>query len=279
MSHTQERPRSMAEADFPDGELRLFGLLGDPVSQVRAPFPATQLMRDAGANAALLPFHVPVEHLASIFASLCHIGNLDGLVITVPHKVAMAGLVEVLSPRAQLVGAINLARREPDGRWRGEIMDGVGFARGLTLSEFDPAGREVLVIGAGGVGSAIAVELARAGAFVRIFDISAPRALALADRLRQAGFDAAMAERLEPAGAALIVNATPLGMRSDDPMPMDPALFDPSVLVAEVVMKPAMTRFLQAAAGRGCRTQLGEAVMLHQLPAMVDFLLSRGDPA
>jgi shikimate dehydrogenase len=279
MNHSQERPAQTAEADFPNGALRLFGLLGDPVSQVRAPFPVTQCMRDAGANAALLPFHVPVAHLASIFASLRQIGNLDGLVITVPHKVAMAGLVEILSPRAQLVGAVNLARREPDGRWRGEIMDGVGFARGLAVSAFDPAGREALVIGAGGAGSAVAVELARAGAFVRIFDVSAARASALAGRLQQAGLNAAMAGRPEPAGAALVVNATPLGMRFDDPMPMDPALLDSSVFVAEVVMKPAVTRFLQAAADRGCRTQLGEAVMLHQLPAMVDFLLSRDDPA
>jgi len=267
----------MITHDFPDGELRLFGIIGDPVSQVRVPFPATQRLRSAGANAALVPLHVPARVLASTFASLRHIANLDGLVVTVPHKIAMRDLMDVVTPRAELVGAVNLARRDPDGRWRGDIVDGVGFAHGLAASGFDPSGKEALVIGAGGVGSAIAVELGRAGAVVRIFDTAAGRASALVDRLLAAGIDAVLERRIEAGDAALVVNATPLGMLSTDPLPMDPCLLDPSVLVAEVVMKPAMTPFLRAAADRGCPVQPGEAVLLHQLDAMVDFLLGRTD--
>ena len=76
-----------------------------------------------------------------------------------------------------------------------------------------------------------------------------------------------------PAGADLVVNATPLGMSPNDPMPLDPGLLLPAMTVAEVVMKPPVTAFLQAARDRGCRTQMGEAVMLYQLDAMVGFLL------
>lgn len=260
-----------AVAGFPDGRLRLYGLIGDPVAQVRAPHPATRRLRDLGANAALLPFHLPAPHLAQVFASLRLLGNFDGMVITVPHKMPMAALLDTLSDRARLVGAVNLARREPDGRWHGDIMDGVGFCRGLAVTGFDPAGQVAFVIGGGGAGSAVAVELARAGANLRIYDVMPDRAEALAAKLRAAGYDAQAAARPDPAGAALVVNATPLGMQPGDPLPVDPALLTPDMLVAEVVMKPPVTAFLDAARQLGCRIQLGEQVMLQQLDAMVQF--------
>ncbi len=263
----------MAGPEFPDGGLRLFGLIGDPVAQVRACFPATAQMRAAGANAALLPVHVPAAHLPEIFRSLRLLGNFDGMVITVPHKIPMAGLVDTMSDRAALVGAINLARREADGRWHGDIVDGVGFRRGLDITGFDPAGRTAFIAGGGGAGSAVAVELVRSGAKLRLYDVDPDRAASLAQRLRHAGYDAAAVAEPNPAGADLVVNATPLGMRPDDPLPLDPALLSPAMVVAEVVMKPPVTAFLQAARDRGCRTQMGEAVMLYQLDAMVAFLL------
>ncbi len=269
----------MAGAEFPDGGLRLFGLIGDPVAQVRACYPATERMRAAGANAALLPLHIPSAHLPDVFASLRRLGNFDGMVITVPHKIPMAGLVDTMSDRARLVGAINLARREADGRWHGDIVDGVGFRRGLDVTGFDPAGRTAFIVGGGGAGSAVAVELARSGARLRLFDVAADRAASLAQRLRDAGHDATATTVPDPDGADLVVNATPLGMRPDDPMPLDPALLSPGMVVAEVVMKPAVTAFLQAARDRGCRTQMGEAVMLYQLDAMVGFLLGAARPA
>jgi shikimate dehydrogenase len=256
---------------FPDGQLRLYGLIGDPVSQVRAPFPMTQRLRQAGLNAALLPLHVPADVLPIVFGSLKLIRNLDGLVVTVPHKMPMAELVDRCSERARLVGAINVARREADGTWSGDILDGVGFVRGLMDRGFDPKGQSAFVIGAGGAGCAVAVELVLAGASVRVFDVSTARAKALAECMQRANHAVASAETADPCGAALVVNATPLGMRQDDPLPVDPAVLSPEMLVAEVVMKPPVTAFLQQARARGCRTRLGEAVMLYQLDAQVDF--------
>lgn len=259
------------ENGFPDGQLRIYGLIGDPVSQVRAPFPMTQLLRQAGLNAALLPLHVPVDSLPIVFASLKLIRNLDGLVITVPHKMPMAGLVDRCSERARLVGAINVARREADGSWTGDILDGVGFVRGLLDRGFDPKGQSAFVVGAGGAGCAVTVELALAGASVRVFDVSSARANALAERLQRADHTVDAADAADPRGSTLIVNATPLGMRPYDPLPLDPALLSPEMLVAEVVMKPPVTVFLEQARARGCQTQLGEAVMLYQLDAQVEF--------
>ncbi|WP_315837473.1 shikimate dehydrogenase [Bradyrhizobium prioriisuperbiae] len=257
--------------DFPNGQLRIYGLIGDPVSQVRAPSPMTQRLRQAGLNAALLPLHVPAVVLPIAFGGLKLIRNLDGLVITVPHKIPMAELVDRCSERARLVGAINVARREADSSWSGDILDGVGFVRGLIDRGFDPNGQSAFVIGAGGAGCAVAMELVLAGASVRVFDVSAARANALAARMQQANYSVASVETADPRGAALVVNATPLGMREDDPLPLDPALLSPEMLVAEVVMKPPVTAFLKHAMARGCQTQLGEAVMLYQLDAQVEF--------
>lgn len=154
-----------------------------------------------------------------MFAALRLLGNLDGLVVTVPHKVAMLGLVDRLSDRAGLAGALNhLARREPDGAWLGDMMDGAEFCGGLAASGFDPAGRSAFVVGAGGAGSAIAAELARLGARVRIFDVTAGRAGSLAAWLRAAGCDAEAAILPNPGGADLVVNATPLGMQPGNPI-------------------------------------------------------------
>jgi shikimate dehydrogenase len=266
--------RQSASEQFPNGEMRLFGLLGDPIAQVRAPFPATELMRKAGANAALLPMHVKPASLSSVFDALREIGNLDGLVITVPHKIAMAGLMDELTERARLAGAVNLARRESDGRWRGDMVDGLAFVRGLAHSGFAPRGRQALLVGAGGAGSAVAAELAREGALLRIYDVSRSRAEALAGQLLRGGSpDVRVVDRPDPTGCSLVVNATPLGMKPDDPLPVDIATLDPSMLVADVVMKPPVTALLEHAKRRGCRIQLGEAVMLNQLGAMIDFLL------
>ena len=263
----------MTDGEFPNGAMRLYAIIGDPVSQVKSPPALTQRFRRAGANAALVPLHVPAAHLPQVFASLRLLGNLDGMVITVPHKIRMAELVDTVSERARLVGAINLARREADGRWHGDMADGVGFCRGLAANGFEPAGRCAFVLGTGGAGSAVVVELARLGAAVRIHDIVCHRAEGLASRLREAGFDVAAVPAADPAGADLVVNATPLGMQPGDKLPIDPALLSPGMFVADVVIKPPLTPFLEHARARGCRIQAGEAVMLHQLEAMVAFFL------
>jgi shikimate dehydrogenase len=141
----------------------------------------------------------------------------------------------------------------------------------LMDSGFDPKGQSAFVVGAGGAGCALAVELVLAGASVRVFDVSSARANTLAERLQRAGHAVTSAEKADPRGTTLVVNATPLGMRQEDPLPLDPKLLSPEMLVAEVVMKPPVTAFLQVAKARGCRIQLGEAVMLYQLDTQVAF--------
>ncbi len=153
------------------------------------------------------------------------------------------------------------------------MFDGAGFARGLKRKGFVIAGASCLVVGAGGVGSAIAASLAAEGpASISLFDIDTASAEGLAARLREHHPRIAVDLRSnDPAGYDLVVNGTPLGMRAGDPLPFDVARLSPSTFVGEVVMKQEITPLLQAAAERGCRYQVGTDMLFEMIPAYLEF--------
>jgi shikimate dehydrogenase len=162
-------------------------------------------------------------------------------------------------------------RREADGKWSGDIVDGLGLVGGLLAAGQRIEGRRALVVGAGGVGQAIAFAIADVGAScVHVYDIARERAEDLAARLAAAGTPSGVAMPAAK-GFDLVVNASPLGMKHDDPMPIDPAGLDGNTIAADVVVHPPMTPWLSAAAARGCHVQPGTIMMDHQLVAMRDF--------
>jgi shikimate dehydrogenase len=190
-----------------------------------------------------------------------------------PHKVTTARLVEVLSPTASIAGACNAVKLNDEGRLVGDMFDGEGFVRGVLRKEREVAGRKALVVGSGGVGSAIAASLARAGvATLAVFDTHAPSAKALAARLREHYPQLRVTtDSKDPAGFDIVVNATPLGMKPGDPLPLDVERIDPTAFVGEVVMKQEVTAFLAAARARGCETQIGTDMLFEQIPAYLEF--------
>ena len=137
----------------------------------------------------------------------------------------------------------------------------------------DPRGLRALVVGSGGVGSAIAASLAAAGAReLGLFDLHPPTAEALADRLRSHYKQLGLATgSCDPAGFDVVVNATPLGMRPADPLPVDVTRIAPGAYVGEVVMAEEVTPFLAAARTRGCDTQVGTDMLFEQIPAYLEF--------
>ncbi len=261
-----------------DGATRLLGIVGDPIAQVRAPEVWSALFRANGANALCIPFHVSAAGLADFFAGLHTVQNLLGLIVTIPHKPAAARYAGNLTDRARKVGSANLMRREADGTWTGDIVDGVGLVGGLLAAGQRIAGRRALVVGAGGVGRAIAFAIADAGAAsVHVYDVLPERAEDLAERLAGAGTASGVAPPAAK-GFDLVVNASPLGMRPDDPLPIDAAGIDESTIAVDVVVHPVMTPWLSAAAARGCHVQPGHVMMDHQLVAMQAFFgLPDGD--
>jgi len=164
-------------------------------------------------------------------------------------------------------------RRSADGRLQGDMFDGEGFVRGLLRKGCRLEGARALVVGTGGVGSAIAASLAGAGvAGLALYDARAESAAGLGQRLKRAYPALAVTTgHNDPAGFDLVVNATPMGMNDGDPMPMDVARIAPEAFVGEVVMKSEMTAFLRAAQARGCRFQVGSDMLFEQIPAYLEF--------
>src|ERR1043166_2387562 len=158
-----------------DGATRLYCIIGDPVAQTGSPRVFSERFRAAGRNAILVPFHVPSAAFEPIVRGIMALANLDGIIVTVPYKARMLQFVDRILPTAQKIGAVNALRRDPDGRWSGDMFDGRGMVRGLAGHGHTIAGRNAMLIGAGGAGSAIACALAQAGAAsITLADIDRP---------------------------------------------------------------------------------------------------------
>jgi len=256
------------------GRSRLYAIIGDPIEQVKSPEILNPIMAAAGGAGILVPVRLAPERLAEGVRGLQAIGNLDGIIVTVPHKMRMLDLVDEVLVTGRRVGAINAARRDPDGRWVGDNFDGKGFVAGLRRHGHDPEGKRTLLVGAGGAGSAVGFGLAEAGAApLTVYDVDRAKAERLARGIA-AAFPRAGATvgPADAAGCALVVNATPLGMAPDDPLPIDPAGFAPGMVVADVVILAHDTKLLAAARGRGCAVVGGRAMTEGQAQELARFL-------
>jgi len=261
-----------------DGKTRVVVHLAWPSAHLRTPTFFNPRCRELGLNAVLVPWAVKPERLADAWQGLRHVENLAGVILTLPHKQAAAPLCDALEGDAVDLGVVNVARRDGEGRFTGRMYDGEGMVQGMLRQGVDPAGKRTLLLGAGGAATAIAFSLARAGvSSLSIANRSAGRAQALAARVgaRVPGVPVQAAGN-DPAGYELVVNATSLGLRPDDPMPCDPARLDPGATVAEVVMQPAETPLLIAARERGARVHKGEHMITAQMDLLIGFLL--GEP-
>ena len=254
------------------GQTRLYAIMGEPIAQVRAPMVFNRLFAEAGLDARMAAFQVGPDHLKTALDGFYHLANLDGLIVTVPHKMAILPLLAELAPMAARAGAVNVIKRRPEGGWIGEMVDGLGFAEGMRTAGHDVAGRRVLLVGAGGAGAAIAFALAEHGCGeLAVFDVDPARAETLVDRLKADGRAAVVASSPDPAGFPIAINATPLGMKPEDPLPFDVTRVDAGAVVAEVIMKPRETRLIELARRRGNPVVLGERMLDYQAPFVLDF--------
>lgn len=258
------------ERPIATGSTRLLPIVGHPIAQVRSPPVWSAMLRLHGIDAVCVPVHVRPEGLRAFFEAARAIENLSGVIVTIPHKVAALDLVDDLSERSRLVGAINFVKAGADGRWLGDTVDGTGFVDNLRSGGDDPRGMRALLVGAGGAGTAIAFALADAG--VRelvVHDLDGSRAADVARRIRAAGWPAVTGAP-DPAGFDLVVNATPVGMRPDDPLPLDVERIAPTTVVGDVIVEGS--RLTRLAAERGCRAYVGSGMMNHQLAPMAEHL-------
>lgn len=241
------------------GATRLFAIVGDPVAPLRSPAVFNAAFARLGRDAAFVAFQLPAGTLAQAWPCFAAMANLDGLVMTMPHKGAVVPLLAALGPTARLTGSVNTVRRRQDGTFEGDMFDGEGFRDGLDRAGHPPRGRRILQVGCGAAGTAIACALARAGAAeLMLHDSAQERAKALA-ALLGASFPATRVAigAPDPRGFDIVVNATPLGLRVGDAMAVDAALLVPSQVVADVIPNPEVTPLVAAARAIGCPTTTG----------------------
>lgn len=255
------------------GNTELIAHLGFPTHAFKAPMIYNPYFEKAGIDVVVVPMACEADNFERLLVSLFSLGNMRGALITMPHKTTVLGLLDQVSATAQIAGACNAVKREADGRLVGDMFDGEGFVRGLVRKGFIARGAGALVVGGGGVGSAIAASLAAAGVkSLALFDVDAVRADALAGRLRDAYPQLLVTTgSKDPEGFDLVVNATPMGMSVGDPLPVDVDRLSPETWVGEVVMKTEMTAFLSAAQARGCPVQVGADMLFEQIPAYLEF--------
>jgi shikimate dehydrogenase len=255
------------------GKTRLIAHLGYPTESFKAPMIYNPYFAKYGIDAVVVPMGCKAEEYPAFLRLVFKLSNIHGALITMPHKVTTAALMDELSVSAKVAGACNAVRPGAGGALVGDMFDGEGFVRGVLRKGRVLAGARVLVAGNGGVGSAIAASLAKAGvAELALFDAYAPVMTGLAGRLRANYPDLAVTTgSIDPAGYDVVVNATPLGMNAGDPLPMDVNRIAPSTFVGEVVMKQEITPFLAAARARGCEFQVGTDMLFEQIPAYLEF--------
>lgn len=256
------------------GSSRLFPIIGDPIRYVESPARLTRTFAARGYDSICVPLQIGADDLDAAMACLAVAGNVDGVLVTMPHKFAAFAHCSTTSERARMLGVVSVIRRNPDRSWHGDMLDGLAFAKAQVDHGAQPEGARALLIGAGGAGSAIGIALLEAGVDqLTVHDTDPGRVRKLLDLLAHLGKGRAAAGAPDPTGHDLVCNATPLGMESGDPLPVDTALLDSSMFVGDVIAGHGLTPLLRAAREAGCRTCGGGDMVEAAQDVMADFLI------
>jgi len=259
------------------GETLVVPILGDPIAQVKSPDGVTRALAARGRDAVCVPMHVLRDDLDTVVRGLGPVCSVAGLIATVPHKFGLAAHCATLTDRAAFLGSVNVARRNPDGTWHGDQVDGAAFLAACRANGATTEGARALQVGAGGAGSAIALALLDAGVAELILRDADPARLdALAGRLRDRFGDRVTTGPADPAGFGIVANATPMGMREGDPLPVDVAGLGSATFVGDVITKPAVSPLIAAARRIGCGTSTGGDMFAAVSGLIVDVLVEDG---
>ena len=256
-----------------DGRTGIIAHIGYPTESFKSSMIYNPFFEQRKINASVVPMGCKSEDYAAFLKLVFKLSNVQGALITMPHKVTTLALVDEASVSARIAGACNAVRLDQRGVMIGDMFDGEGFVRGVRGKGRTVKGASAFVAGSGGVGSAIAASLAKAGASrLGLYDAFPQAMNGLSERLKAhyPNLEVVMGTA-DPAGYDIVVNATPLGMKTDDPLPMNVERISRSAFVGEVVMKEEITPFLAAVKARGCDYQVGTDMLFEQIPAYLEF--------
>ena len=245
-----------------DGHTRLFGIIGDPVEHSLSPVMHNAAFSALGINSIYLPMK-PTD-LAEGLHGLRALG-FQGASVTVPYKVAIIAMLDEIEPLAKRIGAVNtLVFQHSDSGFplcKGLNTDWIGSNQALTEA-FNPAGRPILIIGAGGAARAVGFGLLEAGAKVMLTNRTESKGQVLAAQL---GCRFVSGHDLHTVHADALINTTSVGMAPhSDGIPINPEYLTHFSVVMDIVYAPLETRLLREAAARGCRTIDGLKMLQYQ---------------
>jgi shikimate dehydrogenase len=220
---------------------------------------------------------VPRESLGDVMVGLSETSNVDGVLVTMPHKFSALSYCTSVSERARNLGAISVMRRNTDRSWHGDMLDGRAFVAAQRLHGAQIEGRSALLVGAGGAGRAIALALLEEGiGKIVVYDTNEPRTVELIRLMPDAGDHRLEAGLPDPRGFDMVFNATSMGMNHDDPLPVDVSLLDSSMFVGDVIAGHGVTPLIRAALDAGCRVADGDQMVEAVQALMADFMLVGG---
>jgi len=266
----------MNQVDFVNGKTRVYGIVGDPIEQVRSPEMVTWEMQKRHHNAVLIPIHIARDEFDSVMPNIMRMQNLDGLIFTIPFKAQAIALAKTLGPQASQIGAINALKKHSNGTWSGEIFDGMGCVeafkqRGITLQD-----KRLQLIGLGGAGSAICVALAyEKPKLLRLFDINPQTTERMAKMVNTISPQTLVEVGLPHAeGIDILLNASPVGMLSDARLPLAVEQFKKELIVFDAIVMPENTPLITLAQNCGCEVVRGREMMLGQISKIVDYFFA-----
>jgi shikimate dehydrogenase len=255
------------------GRADVFVMLAHPVGHAKSPGIFNEIFEDRGLDSLMVPLTCKPGDFDTFWDGITAAENIKGVIVSVPYKTAVFERCAAAHDRAARVRSANSVRRQADGSWYADNFDGVGFIDGLRAGGHAVAGKKILQVGAGGAGASLAYCLAEAGASeIRLAEIDKERAASLAALVTKA-FPSCRVEvgPADPSGMDVAVNATPVGLRESDPLPMDVSRLTADMTVVDIIMEPAETALLRAAKEIGCRVQPGRPMMDFQVQAMSEF--------
>ena len=216
---------------------------------------------DLGLDNCYVPFLVAPEDLTYAVQSIKAL-NMLGVNITVPHKENVLPLLDKIDKEAAFIGAVNTITNK-DGILTGYNTDGRGFMSSLEEEGVSVEGKEVLIVGTGGACRAVSYYLSEKASKLSLFDIDKEKSGKLANDLKEIRDNIHLLESIDDAGSPdIIVNATPLGMKPEDPSPIDSGLIRPDAVVCDLVYKT--TTLLKEADKKGAKTINGSGMLLWQ---------------
>ena len=252
------------------GKTQLLALIGNPVGHSLSPAMHNASFAAEGLDYVYVALNVEPDDVPAAVRGAAALG-FRGFNVTMPHKRAMIPLMDDLDEAARLSGAVNTVSIEGN-RLVGHNTDGSGLVEACKEAGIELSGRNVLLLGAGGAAASIAVAFCDEGVErLHIVNRNVEHAENLAEKLRKAGkkteFETSPTGILQnpPPDASMIVNATPLGMRDGDPLPLPSEYLDENRTVIDAVYRPGReTGLIRTAHERGATTITGQRMLLYQ---------------